>query len=319
MLDAVCIGEMLIDFTPAPQPGGAPLFAQNPGGAPANVACALSRLGHRTAFIGKAGDDSFGRFLRDTLVGCGVDASGFLLSPDYPTALAFVHLGEDGARDFSFYRKGMADVSLAPDEVGASLLARARLIHFGSVSLTQEPSRSATLESVRRAKAGGALVSFDPNLRPALWESLDEARRVIFGALPLADILKVSEEEAAFLTGEADPAKAAALLAGRNGAPLVLVSRGARGCVCFANGSLAEMDGFPVKAIDTTGCGDCFLAGALHCLLAENEPLARPSARWIARMLAFANAMGALAATKSGAIPAIPSLCAVEAFLAARP
>ena len=217
MFDIVALGESLIDFTPSGENSqGMALFARNPGGAPANVLAMAAKLGGKTAFIGKVGDDAFGAFLKKTMEDAGVDVRGLRMTREYPTTLAFVQLTPEGDRSFTFYRKPGADVMLAPAEVDRALLRDCRIFHFGSVSLTDEPCRTATLEAAREAKAAGAMISYDPNYRPFLWDSAERAREALLAALPLADIVKVSEEEMELLTGEVQLAAGADALASRD-------------------------------------------------------------------------------------------------------
>lgn len=307
MFDLAAIGEILIDFTMSRQQEGPPLFTPNPGGAPANVACALAKWGRKSAFIGKVGPDAFGALCRSALQDAGVDTHGLLTSAGEPTTLAFVHLDETGNRSFSFYRHKMADVSLRAEEIPAALLENARIFHFGSVSLTEEPARSATIAAVQAAKRSGALISFDPNLRPPLWDSLKTARQEILSLLPLADILKISDDEAAFLFGGQDCQKLAADIAGRYGTRLVLISRGPAGCAAAAGGKVYSSRAYDLHTIDTTGSGDSFLAGVMHCILHHEGGLAAMNEEEIERMLDFANAVGSLVSTKKGAIPALPT------------
>lgn len=307
MFDVTAIGEILIDFTMSRPEGGPPLFTPNPGGAPANVACALAKWGHKSAFAGKVGPDAFGALCRDALQSAGVDTSGLLVSGGEPTTLAFVHLDETGNRSFSFYRHGMADVSLRADEIPAPLLEKTRILHFGSVSLTEEPARSATISAVQAAKKSGAMISFDPNLRPPLWDSLETAKQEILSLIPLADILKISDDEAEFLFGKQDCRQLALQIAGRYGTRLVLISRGPAGCVAAAGGRDYTSLAYDLHTIDTTGSGDSFLAGVMHCILCREGGLAAMDEREIGAMLDFANAVGSLVSTKKGAIPALPT------------
>ena len=307
MLDFSAVGEILIDFTPSRTGEGEAAFTPHPGGAPANVACALARWGHPSAFIGKIGADPFGALCRKALQAAGVDTRGLLQSENVPTTLAFVHLDSTGNRDFSFYRHGMADVSLQFDEIPPELMTKTRVFHFGSVSLTEEPGRTATIEAVKRAKESGALISFDPNLRPPLWDSLETAKAEILSLLPQADILKLSEEEAQFLFGEQDCARLAQQIAGRFGMPLVLISRGPAGCAAAAGGKTYLSAAYDLNTIDTTGSGDSFLAGVLHRILRREGGLAAMAEEEIREMLDFANAVGSLVSTKKGAIPALPT------------
>lgn len=308
MYDFISIGEMLIDFTPVhSKEASGIIFEQNPGGAPANVACALSKLGRRTSFIGKVGNDQFGKFCKNALEACNVDASNLVLSDKHATTLAFVHLSSSGNRDFSFYRKNLADVNLEMSDILPDLLKQTKIFHFGSVSMTDEPSRTTTLECVRLAKESGAVISYDPNLRPSLWDSPITAKEIITNALPLADILKVSEEELEFLFGERDCEKAAYMVLDKFNIPFVLVSRAQYGCLAVVNSRTYSAQAYDVATIDTTGAGDCFFAGILHNLLDFGVEIRNLQDEQINYMLEYANAIGSLATTKKGAIPAIPS------------
>ncbi|MEM1485040.1 carbohydrate kinase [Oscillospiraceae bacterium PP1C4] len=309
MLDVTAIGELLIDFTPSGENAqGTALFARNPGGAPANVLAANSRLGGKTAFIGKVGKDGFGEFLKQTLMDNQIDSSGLIMTSEFPTTLAFVQLNEQGDRSFSFYRKPGADIMLTSQELKSDLLKNTSILHFGSVSLTDEPSRSATLEAVKIAKANGAIISYDPNYRPLLWEHADDAKTQMAVGLALADIVKVSEEEMVMLTGETDLMQGSLLLA-KEGAALVLVSLGAKGAFYRRGDLYGRLPTYDVKTIDTNGAGDSFL-GAVHYRLRGkqlSEIRAIPKEE-LEDILSFANAAGALTTTKSGAIPAMPCL-----------
>lgn len=320
MLDAVTVGEVLIDFTPAgTNEYGYQSFSANPGGAPANVMAALAQWGRKTGFIGKVGQDTFGDFLREVLQKAGLDTRGLVASETYRTTLAFVHLKDDGDRSFSFYRNPGADMMLTPEEVRTDIIGEAGLLHFGSVSLTDEPSASATLHAVRTARGLGKLISYDPNLRPALWKSLDEAKARIREGLELAHIVKLSEEELEFLTGDTDLEAGTGKLYREYRIPLILVTLGAEGSFFRLGEECRRVPGRPVQAVDTTGAGDCYLAGFLFRLMAADIPVDEWSADAVAEMAAFANAAGALITLKKGAIPAIPRLEEVEAFLRGTP
>lgn len=317
MLDAAAVGEVLIDFTPAgANEYGYQSFSANPGGAPANVMAALAKWGRKAGFIGKVGKDTFGDFLQQVLEQAGVDTRGLVLSEPYRTTLAFVHLQADGDRSFSFYRSPGADMMLTPEEVREEIVAEAGLLHFGSVSLTDEPSAAATLHAVRLARSLGKLVSFDPNLRPALWKSLDEAKARIREGLELAHIVKLSEEELEFLTGEKNLEAGTDLLHREFRTPLFLVTLGAEGSFFRLGGECRRVPGRPLQAVDTTGAGDCYLAGFLHKFLEAGGALEQLDAAAVQSMAAFANAAGALITLSKGAIPAIPQLADIEAFLA---
>ena len=313
MLDAVAIGELLIDFTPAGTGvNGAALFARNPGGAPANVLAVNSRLGGKTAFIGKVGDDPFGRFLKTTLEDLTIDTRGLMLTREADTTLAFVHLDATGNRSFSFYRRPGADTLLSREELNADLIRNTRILHFGSLSMTAEPSRGATIEAVRMAKQAGALISFDPNYRPSLWESPAQAVVQMKAGLHQADLVKLSEEELTFLTGKTDLDQGARLLQ-QFGTVLVLVTLGPKGTYYRIGEKSRVLPTYDVRTIDTNGAGDAF-TGALHYRLRGKTAadLRGIGIGELEDMLDFANAVGALVTTKSGAIPAIPSLQEVE-------
>jgi sugar/nucleoside kinase (ribokinase family) len=307
MYDAVALGELLIDFTPyGLSENNQTLFEQNPGGAPANVLASLSKWGMKTAFLGKVGDDPFGHELKQTLKSANMDVEGLHCSKEAPTTLAFVQLSRTGERSFSFYRNPGADQLLTSGEVKYEKIARASIFHFGSISMTHEPSRSATIQAVQYAKKNGKIVSFDPNLRVSLWDDLDTAKEQIFQGMSFADILKLSIEELEFLTGTLD------LVAGteqiRKTFPIcvILVTLGREGSFARMGDTTVRVPGFDVQAIDATGAGDAFLAGILYQVL--KCPYDRWNSEILESALRFANAAGALATTKKGAIPAIPSL-----------
>lgn len=308
MFDITAIGELLIDFTPAGTSGeGAPLFEQKPGGAPANVLAAHSRLGGRNAFIGKVGNDGFGNFLRGTLEKLQINVSGLCTDPEIPTSLAFVQLDQNGDRSFSFYRKPGADLMLCRSEIQDDLISGCHILHFGSVSLTDEPSRTATLSAVRAAKKSGRIISYDPNYRPLLWNDSDMAKNQMTAGLELADIVKVSEEEMTLLTGETDLEKGSNALA-RYGASLIFISLGSKGAF-YRDGNLyGAFPTYNVHTIDTNGAGDSFLGAALFRLRGKTlEDIQRLKKEELKDILLFANAAGALTTMKKGAIPAMPS------------
>ncbi len=315
MYDIVALGECLIDFAPmGKNDQGMPMFAQNPGGAPANVLAMYKKLGGSAAFIGKVGQDDFGDFLADTLRSAGIDCTGLLRDDEIPTTLAFVQLDAAGDRSFTFYRKPGADIRLTEDELPDTLLAGCRTFHFGSVSLTDEPCRSATLSAATRAKAAGATISYDPNYRPFLWPDEAKAKAEMLAALPLANLVKVSEEEMVLLTSETDLAKGAAILAAQ-GASLVVITRGALGCYYHTASCCGAVPTFAIDAVDTTGSGDAFWGNLLYEL--AEIPLAALAAlpqETLHAIMARSNTAGTLTATKKGAIPAMPSKSEIEAI-----
>lgn len=313
MFDITAVGELLIDFTPAgSNEAGNALFARNPGGAPANVLAAAGRLGCRTAFIGKVGADGFGRFLKATLEQNQICTENLVFSSQVHTTLAFVQLDAHGDRSFAFYRNPGADILLKPEEVKPELLRNTGVLHFGSVSLTDEPSRSATLYAVKTAKEAGAVISYDPNYRAPLWKSEQEAKEQMGAALPLADLVKLSEEEMEMLTGEQD------LLTGARriqalGVTLVLVTLGPKGAFYLLGDAFGTLPTYDVKTVDTNGAGDTFFGAVLFRLKGKalQEIRALPVSE-LEEIVSFANAAGSMATVKSGAIPAMPTLEEVE-------
>ncbi|MDW7658077.1 MAG: PfkB family carbohydrate kinase [Bacillota bacterium] len=320
MFDVTAAGELLIDFTPAGlSVRSHPLYEQNPGGAPANVLACLSRLGHKTAFIGKVGNDLFGKSLVDVLSVAGIDCQALTMTDHCHTTLAFVHLNDQGDRSFSFYRNPGADLMLTPADIPSELIDQSRIFHFGSVSMTADPARSATLAAVRQARTAGCLISYDPNLRLMLWPTADEARATILAAMSSVDILKISEEELLFLTGEKDLASGAAWFFSRYGIALILITLGPRGAYAATRNAAAIHPAYAVHTIDTTGAGDAFTGAFLDRLLRDGGMLADLTEDDLKHYLAFANAAGSLATTKTGAIPAMPTLDEIEDCLKDRP
>ena len=315
MTDIVTLGELLIDFVPTVSEVSlieAPAFKKAPGGAPANVAAGLAKLGVSCAFLGKVGEDAFGQFLKATLDEVGVNTEGLIFSHEARTALAFVSLRTDGEREFMFYRHPSADMLYRPDEVAVALIQKAKIFHFGSISLISEPSRSATLTALQAARESGLLISYDPNLRLALWPDADAAKAGMLSVWEQAELIKVSEEELTFLTGETDLAKAVDKLWHKD-LQLMVVTLGKDGCAYFTPDFRGTVSGFSVKPVDTTGAGDGFVAGLLRGLLIN--PNALHDENELRTVCRFANAVGALTTTQRGAIPALPTLQEVETFL----
>lgn len=307
MKDITAIGEILIDLTQTGvSEAGVPLFAANPGGAPANVAVAASRLGAETAFIGKVGKDRFGAYLRGVLKADRVDVSD-LRRDSRPTTMAIVSVDDAGERDFSFIRG--ADAELSPEEVNELTVLNSKILHFGSVSLTPGLSRSATIFAARSAHRAGVLVSYDPNYRPVLWNDRTDAVEWMRIPLPLVDILKLAEEELPLLTDTADLETGAALLEER-GVKLILVTLGGDGVFCRWQGQTWRQPGIPVKVADTNGAGDTFFGAVLSRLSRRDapKPLDGLTASELKDILAFANRAAAFTCSRSGAIPAMPRL-----------
>ncbi|RTD99631.1 carbohydrate kinase family protein, partial [Paenibacillus whitsoniae] len=262
--DVVAIGEYLIDFTPyGVSEAGQPLFERNPGGAPVNVAVAVAKLGGRSGFIGKVGADPFGAYLREALVEQGVSDSGLVVSDEAHTTMAFVQLDGRGERSFHFARQPGADLLLREEELNKAMLDEARICHFGSISMTAEPAYSATVAAVQRAREHGALISYDPNWRESLWPDVEVGKKTIAAGLALADIVKVSEEELRFLTGEQQLEPAARGLAERHAITLLLVTAGGEGAYYLLDGKWGHVESFAVRTVDTTGAGDGFFGAFL--------------------------------------------------------
>lgn len=306
MTDITAIGEILIDLTQTGfNEAGVPLFAANPGGAPANVAVAASRLGAQTAFIGKVGADGFGTYLRGVLEKDHVDCTG-LLTDSRPTTMAIVSVDATGERDFRFVRG--ADSELTPKEVDEGFIQQTKILHFGSVSLTPGLARNATIFAARAAHLADILVSYDPNYRPALWATEQDAVEWMRIPLPLVDVIKLSEEELPLVTGVSDLEEGARLLEGQ-GIKLVLVTLGGSGVFCRWQGQAWHQPGIPVKVADTNGAGDTFFGAVLSRLCKrEGKPLEGLEQAEMKDILAFANRAAAFTCSRSGAIPAMPSL-----------
>lgn len=318
MFDIVCLGELLVDMFPA-EPGmrlhNVSAFRPVPGGAPANAAVAAARLGRLSAFIGKVGDDLFGRHLADTLQHEGVSIGGMRFDSQARTTLAFIALPDENSAEFLFYRNPGADMLLRPDELDQELLRHTRAFHFGSVSLSEEPCRSATIEAARISKQAGALVSFDINYRPSLWKDHREALEVIRSLLPSVDLLKVNETELALLSGTKDTETGSRSLL-EQGPALCVATLGPNGSYFRLPGCGGYVPGFSVRTVDATGCGDAFVAGLLSRFVASENWRANLIPEKMQTFLRFANAAGALTALKQGVIPALPTLVEVEQFLA---
>jgi fructokinase len=315
MLDVLCFGDLLMDFVPT-ESGRAfadlPTFEPTPGGAAANVAAGLAKLGRKSAFMGKVGDDPFGEILIDTLQREGVNVGAIRRETRARTALAFVALAEDGERDFMFYRHPSADMLFTPEEVDVAAIERASIFHFDSISLASPQPRETALFAADRAKADGKLISYDVNLRLPLWESADAAKTGILEGLNRADVIKLSDDELDFLTGERSPHAVKSIW--RDGLKLAVLSLGAKGCVATTARGQQSVPSVEIKAVDTTGAGDGFVAGLLAGVAAEPSILDDDQA--LAEACRFANAVGALTATGRGAIPSLPTRERVDNLLA---
>ena len=318
MTDIITLGEVLIDMTQCGRDGnGNAMFAAYPGGAPANVAVAAARLGASTGFIGKVGDDAFGRSLEQTLKNEGVGVAGLYTCSDVPTTMALVSIDETGDRDFSFYRDPGADTQLTSGEALEALgKDLPKVLHVGSLSMTTEPSREACLRAVAFAREKGILISYDPNYRSALWKSGEIAVKMMKSLLPMADILKVSEEEMLMLTGSADLEEGSRILSD-SGPSLVMVTLGPKGVFARCGDSTVSVPPYDVVVADTNGAGDTFL-GAMLMQITREDSEAEDTVRegegsavsldrgTLLRMVTWANKAAALTCSRHGAIPAMP-------------
>lgn len=323
MPDVICLGELLIDLvsTTTDLPlADCPAFQKVPGGAPANVAVALARLGIDTGFVGKVGDDPFGALLIRTLQEVGVDTSRLMTGRRVRTSLAFVARRSDGTKDLAFWRHPGADLLLTVDELDFSYLLSASVFHFGSVSLSHFPVREATLAAAHRAHESGLLVSYDPNVRLPLWDSAEEARTWIWHAMKFAQVVKLAAEEWEFVTGTTDFLEGARKVRAE-GPLLVVQTRGEDGCAFATDAVHDEVPGFSVNTVDSLGAGDAFVAAMLHGLMglrADQPPgfLATLAGEQLTTVFRFANAAGALTTTRVGAIPAMPEALSIRRMLA---
>ena len=305
LYDVTAMGEMLIDFTLNGQSEqGNHLFEACPGGAPCNVLAMLNKLGRKTAFIGKVGEDQFGRLLKGTIDELGIETKGLILDKEIHTTLAFVHTFPDGDREFSFYRKPGADMMLTEDEVDYDLIRQSRIFHFGTLSMTDEPVRSATKKALEVAKEAGCLITFDPNLRPPLWNSLDDAKKQMEYGFQYCDMLKISDNEIQFVSGKEDYDEGIRYLQDKYNIPLIFLTMGKDGSRAYYKDIRVERKGFQVKAIETTGAGDTFCGCSIHGLLTHG--LEGLTEEILGDMLTYANAGAALITMKKGAIRSMP-------------
>jgi fructokinase len=308
----ISLGEALIDFIPLDEQNTT--YQKSPGGAPANVAVGLARLGARSTFLGKVGDDVLGRFLQETLQEYGVRTNQMLLTPDARSGVVFVTNGEDGERSFDFYIDPSADRFLQVNDIDEEDFLTHKILHFGSISLISSPAKEATHHAVKVAKENGLLVSYDPNLRLGLWDSEESARETIKSMLPEADVLKISEEELEFITGEKKIEAGVAKLKAYN-IPFLIITMGAEGSFVYVGDARQYVPAMKVKAVDTTGAGDAFVSGILYSVHEYTGDIESLSIEEAARMAQFAAVSGALAASTKGAMTALPSLKEVNHHL----
>ncbi len=316
--DVVALGELLIDFTENGISGqGNPIYEANPGGAPCNVLSMLTKAGRKTAFIGKVGQDIFGNRLKETLQEAGIDISNLIMDENVRTTLAFVETLPDGDRNFSFYRNPGADMMLREEELSESLLKNTEIFHFGTLSMTHEDVRQATKRAVQIAKESGAVISFDPNLRPPLWKTLDEAKEQTAYGLSQCDILKISYNEIQWFTGEEDFDAGIRKLKDQYEIPLILLSMGKTGSRAYYKDLRVEAAPFlQENTIETTGAGDTFGGCCLHHILKYG--LNNLNEERLKQMLTFANGAASIITTRKGALRVMPELDEVEKLIADR-
>lgn len=305
--DMIALGELLIDMTDnGLSAQGNTLFEANPGGAPCNVLALLAKLGHQTGFIGKVGDDLFGRKLRRVLGELGIDTENLCVDPECRTTLAFVETKADGDRDFSFYRNPGADMQLEKSDIHEELLEQTKIFHFGTLSMTHDKVREATRYAAECAKAKGAIISFDPNIREPLWDSMDHAREQVEYGLSICDILKISDNEITWLTGEEDYDRGVEKIREKHAVSLILVSMGREGSRAYYKDMIVGRPAFiQPGTIETTGAGDTFMGSVLHGIL-ERGGLDNLKADDLGKMLEFANAAASIVTTRKGALRVMP-------------
>ncbi len=312
--DVVALGELLIDFAMADQSEqGNQMFEACPGGAPCNVLAMLTKLGKNTAFIGKVGNDQFGKLLKETIEDVGIESKGLLMDENVHTTLAFVHTFPDGDRDFSFYRRPGADMMLTEEDVDYDLIREAKIFHLGTLSMTDEPVRSATKKALEVAKEAGCLISFDPNLRPPLWSSLDLAKEMMEYGFGYCDILKISDNEIQFVSGKEDYDEGIQYLQETYNIPLILLTLGKDGSRAYYKDMRVEKAGYKVETIETTGAGDTFCGSSLSGIL--DRDFNNLSENDLEAILRFANAAAAIVTTRKGAIRSMPSKAEVEELM----
>lgn len=304
-IDVTALGELLIDFTEnGISENGNPILEANPGGAPCNVLAMLAKLGKRTAFIGKVGNDSFGKILSETITNCGICAEGLVFDENVHTTLAFVHRKPDGDRDFSFYREPGADMMLSASEVNADIIKKSKIFHFGTLSMTHENNKAATVYAVNTAKKNGILISFDPNLRDPLWTSLDDARKAMRYGFSVCDILKISDNEIEFFTGETDIDKGVEIIRKEYNIGLVLATMGRNGSKAYCDDISVSRPAYENNNIvDTTGAGDTFMGCALGFICDNGIALKKDQ---LSEILDIANAAASIITGRRGALKVMP-------------
>ena len=316
--DVTALGELLIDFTESgTSTQGNPVLEANPGGAPCNVLAMLEKLGKKAAFIGKVGNDMFGTQLKNAVEEVNIDTRNLVIDKEVHTTLAFVHTYPDGDRDFSFYRDPGADMMLTKEEVQKDLIESSRIFHFGTLSSTHEGVREATRHAINLAKEAGCIITFDPNLRPPLWKSLEDARVEIEYGMSKCDVLKISDNEVEFMCGTTDYDKGAAMIQEKYNIPLILITMGKDGSRAYYKDMIVEAAPFlQENTIETTGAGDTFCASTLNYVL--DHGLENLTEENLKELLTFANAAASLITTRKGALRVMPTREEVESFIASR-
>lgn len=304
--DVVALGELLIDFTEnGISENGNPILEANPGGAPCNVLSMLQKMDNKTAFIGKVGNDNFGHMLKEVVKEQGIDVSGLAFDEDVPTTLAFVHTAKDGDRSFSFYRNPGADVMLTEKDVPKDIIEDSRIFHFGTLSMTHPASANATKKAIKIARENNLIISFDPNLRPPLWKDLNDAKEAMDYGFSNCDVLKISDDEILFFTGEKDIVAGIKKIKEKYGIKLILATMGREGSIAFYNDLVVnELPFLNDNTIETTGAGDTFMGIALHNVLAKG--LDNMSNTDLHELLKMANAGASIITTRRGALKVMP-------------
>ncbi|MCI9215948.1 MAG: carbohydrate kinase [Dorea sp.] len=314
VFDVTAMGEMLIDFTMnGTSEQGNSMFEACPGGAPCNVLAMLNKLGRKTAFIGKVGKDQFGRLLKSTIEEIGIETKGLIFDEEINTTLAFVHTFPDGDREFSFYRKPGADMMLTEDEVDYDLIQKSKVFHFGTLSMTDEPVKSATKKALEAAKEAGCLITFDPNLREPLWKSLEDAKAAMEYGFRYCDMLKISDNEIQFISGKEDYDEGIKYLQEKYHIPVIFLTMGKEGSRAYYKDLRVECAGFPVKAVETTGAGDTFCGCAINGLLKYG--IENLTEEVLGEILTYANAGAALITLKKGAIRSMPETSQIDEMI----
>lgn len=308
----ICLGEALIDFIPTDKTNQ--IYHKSPGGAPANVAVGLARLGTESAFLGKVGDDSLGRFLKETLLSFGADCSHMILTNEAPTGLAMVEQQENGERTFEFHVNPSADTLLDTKDIAPDIFEHKEILHIGSISLIHEPVKFATWKAIQLAQENGMLLSYDPNLRLSLWENAEVAKEIILSVMPFADIVKLSEDELEFLAGGASEQHMIEF-AKQHEIAILFITKGEQGCIGYCHSGIVHVPAISVKAVDTTGAGDAFVSSMLHKLHQYQGELSSITKEELEEIAVFANTSGGMTASVKGAMSALPTEAEISEYV----